>query len=94
MKQKFFVNKYHKLKETIGSCLPEGSEVTKLDTQCAIITLPRTADRKTVINACRTAVGDDKASKIEAVNSYKVNSDMIEVALPSMKRFFKRSEIS
>jgi hypothetical protein len=79
------------IKDVIAACIPEGTEIVRLDAKCALLVLPRSENRKAVIAQCREKLGEKKATMVQAVNGYKDNGGSIEVALPQMKRFFPKT---
>ena len=91
MTHAIFVNKYDRIKEKIDGCLPEGSEVSRLDCKCVLITLPREEKRKEVIAACREQLAEKERVLVQSVINCKEGVDYIEVVLPELMRFFPKS---
>jgi hypothetical protein len=88
-----FISKYDKLEAKIADCIPEGSEIMKLDSHCALITLPRVQKRKAFLQRCRERLEEKERGLLQSVISCKESADSIEVALPDMKRFFPKTAV-
>jgi hypothetical protein len=93
MKNKIFINRYSRIQEKVDECIPRASQITTLQQDCAIIELPTSSERKSVIEACRSVIREEYLTYIQPVNNYKEIGNTIEVALPGIKRFFQKNSI-
>jgi len=90
MENTIFINKYDRVSEKIADCIPDGSEITRLDGRCVLVALPRRQKRKAVLQACRERLGEQEKQLLQPVISCRESADSIEVALPELKRFFPK----